>query len=1403
MTSIVKTSLVLVYCVLAFNRCVSNPLSDRNQPYAQGSGELEHHQIQRQENEGVPPPSNDNAPNNTQYEDDNSNVQQGLGLPRFRNGEIFSNRSLTIQIRSEGNLQENKTSEHIELSSEQNPDQAAQASSLERNTTADSSRNEHIIEHLNVLSIHRNNSDSFSHGEQASHRDQSSNVNLGPSGNQEERLSIVKRTVLPAHFPETQNRSLTTHSSVSSESGEISQSEIIHENDTNLQGNRENEIKVMANGTTIMANIITTTLSPETLNSNLLLPDTHPDSVNIIEPGVDTEGNVTENGQANETSLANKQDGTPLPTESVPLVTIRIPPSENQATEIPQPSNRGEENSNSINSTTSEPLPTKENKYLTKDGILEMTLPIKDPDQPEIATEHNTFPQISSTEPVTILPSSISEGYTTKKSTTHGLPEEVASTTVSSMKPTTQFTTRLPTEQNIVERTTFSTHPQEQLPTEKIFSVNSFSSSGIPYTSTTPSNEEVRETPTQFPPSERVPEVPIRYPTEQVNPELTEPIIRTSTRAVVVTEAGSGDGRTTFPDENVPHVTLRIPTEPMEITSTTFLPETTSINLNGKRSSAPYAEVTEKIAGKTDKGSHVLASESTTIGRNSTTLIPSTVTTKDISGPVQIITTTATTTSTTTTSTTTAAVFTTTTTAKIVQRSSYSTIQNTSPEIEIHNTTEPNMHLTTEPSKTKHPVVSSRLPSNNVASTTSNTPPTRATGINTSYYPTLTLNTTSQLLTHPTTQQLPSTSKLIERTNVTIEQNYPISKENNTVASISTTTSNYLTTPLDTSNKHEHTTRTQQNTSTAASRLTPSLVGTTTPSSIIPSSSVHNGTTRWPNSTSRSTTKKQRTNAPTTKKPTEIPHKPTEKPEDVATTTSIVPPAYISMQFQMTLNEFCSGRSTLTKVLTDIIKRKTDKTFNETQIKFINQLCYDERVFDYKNINDTKSAIVTVDIYMTDKKGQIDIQLTVDSSHVLRRGFLTSQSRYGQKLVNVHLITSYVNGNQKDYQETGLSSGMTIAVIIVIIGGVCCICLIVIQILMHKRNEKGSRNILPGPNRFSLRSLDSIALNAVPKSRPHSGFWNPGLDHSEENIPSIPTNPLGFNSLSNMTRDMVEIYKEYEKLPHETPNLSCVPIGAEDKNRFANVIPISHSRVKLKKLPHEEYSDYINANFLTGYNGDVHAYIATQAPLSNTIGDFWRMVWEQQSRVIIMLMAVNEASQPRDPAYVPDTEGVNGRVRYGDIVLVLKKKEVRQEYIMSLLEVKDIEHNLVREVRHFWFTSWPVDSIPEPISVIKLILDTRVHYEDSGAPVIVHCSSGTGRTGTLIAVDICMRSYESKRVVDILGCVSSMRKERAGVVQNKEQYALIYKTLNEYAVIMGSPRLAPSSSSAIQLQHML
>ncbi|CAC5383376.1 Receptor-type tyrosine-protein phosphatase F,Receptor-type tyrosine-protein phosphatase S,Tyrosine-protein phosphatase 10D,Receptor-type tyrosine-protein phosphatase gamma,Receptor-type tyrosine-protein phosphatase delta [Mytilus coruscus] len=516
---------------------------------------------------------------------------------------------------------------------------------------------------------------------------------------------------------------------------------------------------------------------------------------------------------------------------------------------------------------------------------------------------------------------------------------------------------------------------------------------------------------------------------------------------------------------------------------------------------------------------------------------------------------------------------------------------------------------------------------------------------------------------------------------------------------------------------------------------------------------------------------------------------------------------YINIDMKMTLYEFCELQQNFVSQLADIMYNTQKSKISQEQIKLQYPIAD-----DCDQPWDNPKEEVEIQIYVLDITGKLDRSLTIDMAKNIKPGLKTSEL-YGKKLESVKIVNEPnideihpTNGQSASKIDEEIETGITIAISIAAIGGFCCVALLILQLIIHKRTGKRMHPYFPGSgscsSRLSTRSLNSIALGVVSKSRPNSGLWNPGLDISDENC-NDPSHPLVYSTLTDFSLEADAIYQEFQLIPNETPRLSCVPVGAEDKNRFANVLPFPHSRVKLQKIPGEDFSDYINANYITGYKEDLRAYIATQAPLSSTAGDFWRMVWEQQSRVILMLTDMDERGQPRCIPYWPEKTGMENRLTYGDFIITLKKKEVHQEYIVSVLEIKDIEKNLVREVRHFWYTCWPSDSTPEPISLVKFVLDTRPYYEDSGAPVVVHCSPGTGRTGTLIAIDICMRSFEDKRSVNVLNTVYKMRKERAGVVHTKDQYNLIYKAVGEYAIVMNTPTSISTSSSVATLQNML
>uniref|UniRef100_A0A672TPI1 protein-tyrosine-phosphatase n=1 Tax=Strigops habroptila TaxID=2489341 RepID=A0A672TPI1_STRHB len=230
------------------------------------------------------------------------------------------------------------------------------------------------------------------------------------------------------------------------------------------------------------------------------------------------------------------------------------------------------------------------------------------------------------------------------------------------------------------------------------------------------------------------------------------------------------------------------------------------------------------------------------------------------------------------------------------------------------------------------------------------------------------------------------------------------------------------------------------------------------------------------------------------------------------------------------------------------------------------------------------------------------------------------------------------------------------------------------------------------------------------------------------------------------------------------------------KNRYKTILPNPLSRVYLKpKNPSDSLSTYINANYIRGYGGKEKAFIATQGPMINTVNDFWQMVWQEDSPVIVMITKLKEKNE-KCVLYWPEKRGIYGKVE----VLVNSVQECKN-YTIRQLTIKQGSQS--RSVKHYWYTSWPDHKTPDSAQpLLQLMLDVeedRVESPGRG-PVIVHCSAGIGRTGCFIATAIGCQQLKEEGVVDALSIVCQLRVDRGGMVQTSEQYEFVHHALSLY-----------------------
>ncbi|XP_069497335.1 receptor-type tyrosine-protein phosphatase C isoform X3 [Ambystoma mexicanum] len=233
------------------------------------------------------------------------------------------------------------------------------------------------------------------------------------------------------------------------------------------------------------------------------------------------------------------------------------------------------------------------------------------------------------------------------------------------------------------------------------------------------------------------------------------------------------------------------------------------------------------------------------------------------------------------------------------------------------------------------------------------------------------------------------------------------------------------------------------------------------------------------------------------------------------------------------------------------------------------------------------------------------------------------------------------------------------------------------------------------------------------------------------------------------------------------------------KNRYVDILPYDENRVELSMIDGEPGSDYINASFINGFK-EHRKYIAAQGPKDETTNDFWRMVWEQKSSIIVMVTRCEEGNRIKCAEYWPTMEA--GTLAFGDITVVIKEENRCPDYIVRKLHVSNKrDKSAEREVTHIQFISWPDHGVPDdPYLLLKLRRRVTAFSNFFSGPIIVHCSAGVGRTGTYISIDAMLEGLDSENRVDVYGYVVSLRRQRCLMVQVEAQYVLIHHALVEY-----------------------
>jgi len=383
--------------------------------------------------------------------------------------------------------------------------------------------------------------------------------------------------------------------------------------------------------------------------------------------------------------------------------------------------------------------------------------------------------------------------------------------------------------------------------------------------------------------------------------------------------------------------------------------------------------------------------------------------------------------------------------------------------------------------------------------------------------------------------------------------------------------------------------------------------------------------------------------------------------------------------------------------------------------------------------------------------------------------------------ISIDIISAYVSSSAPVASKLDVSKKdwNRLTIFTAIIGG-CTLALILIASIVYtiKRHSKetpvGFKKIEAVQDYQELcrtqMSVVNSTDNETEKDGNMKGNWH---DDSFPYNMDITTGHVILSYMEDHLKNEDRLNKEWEALcsykAEDVTTKSASDPKNSSKNRYRDVLPFDHSRIKLHEISNTFHSDYINASFISDVNPRQPEYIATQAPLDNTVADFWQMVWEQGVAVIVNLTKLSDVGLPQCHRYWP----VNGSQVFHIYEVHLISEHIWcDDYLVRSLYLKNLQTAETRTVTQFHYLTWPDLSVPHsPKPLLEFRRKVNKCYRGHGCPIIVHCNNGVGRTGTYILLDMVLnKMIKGAKEMDIAASLEHIRDQRSDMVKTKGQF---------------------------------